>query len=95
LIDYLLSQAHPDGKSKAKLLRAVGFDETNIDTLEQGLLLVAQTQDVTEVVSSPHGVKYVIEGDLLTPLGSVVSLLTVWIVDNGEEIPRFVTAYPC
>ncbi len=95
LIDYLLSEAHPDGKSKAKLLRAVGFDETNIDILEQGLLLIALSQDVSQVVQSPHGVKYIIEGNLPTPLGGFVTLLTVWIIDTGQEIPRFVTAYPC
>ncbi len=94
LIGYLLCETYPDGKSKAKLLRAVGFNETNIDILELGLLSIAQDQDVNEVVFSLHGVKYVIEGDLPTPLGGSVSLLTVWIIDNGQEIPRFVTAYP-
>ena len=95
LIGYLLSETHPDGKSKAKLLRAVGFNQTNIDMLEQGLLSIAQNQDVKEIISSPHGVKYVIEGNLPTPLGGFVFLLTVWIIDKGQETPRFVTAYPC
>lgn len=94
LIGYLLSKTHPDGKSKAKLLRAVGFNETNIDILKQGLLSIAQNQDVNEIVSSQHGIKYVIEGNLPTPLGGSVFLLTIWIIDNGQEIPRFVTAYP-
>ena len=95
MIGYLLSEVHPDGRSKAKLLRSVGFNETNLDILEQGLLSIAQNQDVNEVVISLHGVKYVIKGDLQTPSGGSVSLLTVWIIDNGQEIPRFVTAYPC
>ena len=31
---------------------------------------------------------------LLSPSGRVVRLVVVWIVLNGEDFPRFVTAYP-
>jgi len=47
-----------------------------------------------EVVSSPHGVKYVMEGVLETPSGIAPRILTVWILETGETNPRFVTAYP-
>jgi hypothetical protein len=94
LTTYLLSEAHAVGKSKAKFFRALGFDETKIKELEQGLLAIAHTETVTEVVSSAHGTKYIIEGDLATPAGSLVKVRTVWIVEVGEEGPRFVTAYP-
>jgi hypothetical protein len=38
--------------------------------------------------------KYVITGTINTPVGKTVSILTVWIIDAGEDTPRFVTARP-
>lgn len=94
LLGYLLSESHSVGKSKAKLLRTVGFNETNVDILEQELLKIARSQAVKEVVSSPHGMKYIIEAELTAPNGQVIKLRTVWIIDLGQETPRFVTAHP-
>ncbi len=91
---YLLSESHAVGKSKAKLLRAVGFNETNWERLERGLLEIAFSEEVKLVERSPHGTKYKIEGSLAAPNGSFVELRTVWIIDSGQERPRFVTAHP-
>jgi hypothetical protein len=38
--------------------------------------------------------KYVVGGTLNGPSGAVADVVTVWIVLDGEDIPRFVTAYP-
>jgi hypothetical protein len=92
--DYLLSLTHPVGRSKAQFFRSLGFDETNVQLLEQGLLLIAETEEITTVVASPHGQKYTIEGRLQTPTGRVIGVRTVWIIENGQQAPRFVTAYP-
>jgi hypothetical protein len=94
LRDYLLSETHAVGKSKAKFFQSLGFDDTNIDILEQGLLLIAQTELVKDVISSPHGEKYVIDGFLQTPAGRNIYIRTVWIVEPVEDSPRFITAYP-
>ena len=94
LREYLLSQTHPIGRSRASFLKAVGFDETNVDVLEQTLIAIAQSEDVKEATSSPHGMKYVIDGMIQTPAGNVVEVRTVWIIDRGQDSPRFVTAYP-
>ncbi len=91
---YLLSETHAVGKAKAKFFRALGFNETNISILEQGLLIIAHSATVQEVVASPHGTKYVLEGVLETPDGTSPPIHTVWILETGEEYPRFVTAYP-
>ena len=53
---YLLSENHPVGRAKARLLRALGYDDTNVNLLEQGLLAVAHQQPVAEVVESEYGV---------------------------------------
>ena len=94
LSGYLLSETHAVGSAKAKVFRALGFDETHISLLEQGLLTIARSTEVHDVVSSPYGVKYVIEGSLDTPRSTSLLIRTVWILETGEDRPRFVTAYP-
>jgi hypothetical protein len=91
---YLLSESHAIGKAKASFFRPLGFNEANVHLLEQGLLTLAHSATVQEVVSSPHGTKYVIEGLLDTPSRASPRIRTVWILEAGEETPRFVTAYP-
>lgn len=94
LTGYLLSETHTVGASKAKLLRAFGFDETNVAMLEQELLNIARTQTVQDTISTEHGTKYVIDGSIATPQARLLKLRTVWIIDTGQAIPRFVTARP-
>lgn len=94
LNDYLLSEAHPAGRSKARFFRGVGFTATNADRLARELLAIARMADVVASASSPHGVKYVVDGALATPLAGIVRLRTVWITEAEEDRPRFVTAYP-
>jgi hypothetical protein len=91
---YLLSESHAIGKAKASFFRPLGFNEANVHLLEQGLLTLAHSATVQEVVSSPHGTKYVIEGLLDTPSRASPRIRTSWILEAGEETPRFVTAYP-
>lgn len=94
LTEYLLSETHAVGRSKAKYFRALGFNEANPRTLEQSLLAIAHTGKIVEVVSSPHGTKYVVDGSLETPSDVAVEVRTVWIIEVEEDRPRFVTAYP-
>ena len=81
---YLLSETHAVGKAKATFFRALGFNETNVHLLEQGLLTLAHNAPVQEIVPSSHGVKYVIEGILETPRGTASCVRTVWILETGE-----------
>ncbi|MFN9674886.1 MAG: DUF6883 domain-containing protein [Microcystis sp.] len=94
LIDYLLSENHPVGKSKAKFFRELGFNEENVTFLEQELSKIVRNQDVTEVITTEHGTKYVIIGTINTPKNKSVTILTVWIIDLGKDKTRFVTARP-
>lgn len=92
--DYLLSTSHPDGKSKAKFFRGFGFNDSNTHLLEMGIVAIARTQEVDVETKSSFGVKYAIDGELLTPVGTIVNVRTVWIIETGEDFPRFVTAHP-
>ena len=94
LESYLLAEDHPVGGSKARLLRAIGFDDEKIGILEDGLLAIALSEAAVEVKPSPYGTKYVIDGSLLGPHGRSIKMRTVWIIDTGSQRPRFVTAYP-
>jgi hypothetical protein len=93
LTGYLLSQTHAVGKSKAQFFRAHGYSEQTVDRFEHDLLDVVRTNDVQQVAESPHGTKYVVDGILETPRGTLVEIRTVWII-GPDERPRFVTAYP-
>ncbi len=62
--------------------------------LEEALLRIAREEDFQELKSTPHGTKYVVDGIVESPKGSLVLLRTVWIVRAAGEPPRLVTAYP-
>jgi hypothetical protein len=91
---YLLSESHPVGKAKARFFRQAGFDESTIELLAQGLLQIAKTQEVVGTSATVHGTKYILDGELETPSGRRLRMRTIWIIDQGEERPRLVTAYP-
>ena len=91
---YLLSETHPIGKSKGKFFRGIGFDESSLAILQRGLIAIAKTEEIVQTASSAHGTKYVVDGLITTPSGNRVKLRTVWIVDEGQNNPRFVRAYP-
>lgn len=94
LTKYLLSETHAVGKAKAKYFRSLGYTEANADQLADGLLMIAKSKEVSQAVSTPYGTKYIMEGDLFTPIGATVRIRTVWVVESGDKRPRFVTAYP-
>jgi hypothetical protein len=94
LTEYLLSTTHPVGRSKAVFLRTLGFADDSVGGLGQSLVAIAKTEEVVEAERSEYGMKYTIDGPMDTPGGRVVRVRTVWIIDHGEERPRFVTAYP-
>ena len=94
LSDYLLSETHPVGRLKSRFFRSVGFNEANMDFLEQQLLSLAHSQEVKGISESPYGRKFIIEGNLQNPVGLQVPVCTVWVLETEDTRPRLVTAYP-
>lgn len=92
--DYLLSETHAVGKSKASYFRSYGFNDETASDLAHGLLAIAQNSQVETSERSPYGTKYVLEDEMDTPNGVMIRVRTIWIIENDTEIPRFVTAYP-
>ena len=91
--DYLLSDSHPIGRFKATYFRSLGFNLADWESLRDALLAHAREGNAAPGQASLFGQKYEVRGTLVGPSdrGEVIS---VWIVRSGEEVPRFVTAYP-
>ena len=94
LTAYLLSETHPVGRTKTKYFKALGYSERHLVRLKEALIAVAATSDVTEIISTPFGTKYVLDGDLAAPTGIKARVRTVWILETGEDLPLFVSPYP-
>ena len=94
VLGYLLDDSHPRGRSKAAFFRRLGFDPADPRLLEDELMRLARENDVLLSTETECGIRYVIDGSVLSPAAARADIRTVWFVDQGEEIPRFVTAHP-
>jgi hypothetical protein len=45
-------------------------------------------------VENAYGVVYEVEGPIRTPGGKNVRFCSIWQVDTGTDVPRFITMYP-
>ena len=91
---YLLNAAHPDNGGKAPFFLALGFRTDDWQSLAAALRKLAHTTAITKKMESPHGLKYILDGKIETPSGKSPRVRTIWIVDQGLQAPRLVTAYP-
>lgn len=89
---YLLSDENSGGK--AAFFSNVGFSLEQWEILRTALLDHAAVHEVARLKHNMHGMKYIIDGKLSTPDGRNPQVRSVWIVENGQTVARFVTAYP-
>ncbi len=94
IIDYLLSFAHRDGRSKANFFSNFGFTISEWQTLADALRRHASEYEIAKIEDSPFGTRYVIEGEIHASDGRSRLIRVVWFIDIGEDIPRLATAYP-
>lgn len=92
--DYLLSHTHPVGRFKAAFFAALGFSADRWEALRDALLELARTGEAVPGQASPFGLKFEIRATLQGPSGRQASVLTVWMVSNGQDFPHFITAHP-
>lgn len=71
-----------------------GFTVKAWEIFADALRRLAASSSFTMRMNSPHGTKYIVDGPLATPVGKVLQVRTIWIVDQGANYPRLVTAYP-
>jgi hypothetical protein len=90
--DYLLSPEHPIGRAKAHFFHTLGFRQADWPRLQEALQALARSADADLGEANAFGQKYVVRGILQGPTRAA-DTVTVWIVLQGESVPRFVTAY--
>jgi hypothetical protein len=90
---YLLSPTHIEGKYKADFFNHFGYAASNWKTLENDIKELIQSNDAVLQRSSSHGAYYLVKGKVTSPSENTINIQTVWIILNGEDTPRFVTAY--
>ena len=93
LVEYVLNAAHPVGKHHAALFeRLLGIGPRQSPLLRSMLVAAAREEDATAGQQSPHGKKY---EQRLTMTGSkgTRTVLAVWLVERGGDVPRLITCY--
>lgn len=94
ITEYLLSTTHHDGRSKAEFFTRFGFSVSSWEGFAAALLRHVADHEVAKIENSLFGTRHVVEGILYTPDGRTPVVRSVWFIETGERIPRFVTAYP-
>lgn len=92
--NYLLSDTHEKGKSKANFFKHFGFDLADIEVFREALFQHSIEREIEQIKNSPFGNKYQLKCKIKTPDERNPCIVTVWIVENGQKEPKLVTAYP-
>ena len=91
---YLLNDAHPQGRSKARFFRAFGFTPERWEEMAAALCLQAAQGAITDTVTLPDSKQYAVEGELAAPDRRAPHVRTVWETRPDAPRPRLITAYP-
>ena len=81
---YLLNPAHPAGGSKAALFLRFGFRMDEWERLAATLLKHAIENEVSASDQSTYGTRHVVEGELVAPDGTRLTVRSVWFIDVGD-----------
>ena len=92
--DYLLSASHPVGRFKAAVFFALGYAADDWQVLQNDILSLARTGEGRPGQASQYGQKFEVSGILRGPSGRQATFTTVWLVQAGSGVPRFITAFP-
>ncbi len=92
--EYLLSREHPIGMHKATFFEALGYKAADWHRLTEESRHIVTTGDAEPSRHNGYGQLFVVDGSLVGPTGKSAPVRTVWIVLDGAQTPRLVTAYP-
>ena len=94
VVDYLMNERHPDGRSKAKFFLAQGFVSENwnlLATILKEHYLTALSVHKERII---WGEVHIVEAPLHPKSGRMRLIRTVWVIENESQLVRLVTAYP-
>jgi hypothetical protein len=94
LRDYLLSAEHPSGRHKARFFRRLGYRQEHWAEFRQALREQHLSHDAEELEPNAFGRRFQIISPMTGPSGETAIIKSIWIVLTGEDVPRFVSAYP-
>lgn len=93
LADYCLNPSHPRGRHKARVFReALGLESGNAAWLRDALLQAVRSSEAQQVSADAWGSYWRVDATVRRQGKSAV-VRTIWIMRNGEDIPRFVTCW--
>jgi len=92
--DYLLNGDSAQGRHKARVFTAMGFRRADWAQLEAAILRHACEREVVSEADTPDGKRFAVRCVLAAPAGQPTCVLTIWQLEAGSAVPRFVTAYP-
>jgi hypothetical protein len=92
--EYLLSDSHPVGRFKAVFFGGLGYSAAEWEVLAADLMGHAVGNEASATEANEYGQKYEVRGRMSGPAGKTAVVVAVWIVLRGQDIPRFVTAFP-
>ena len=95
LTKYLLDFDSEEGASKAQFFRKYGYSMANFDALIIELKQIVVQNHVFKMQASRYGESFVVIGQIKSLVSDESPVvLTVWQIDFGQNLPRFITAYP-
>jgi hypothetical protein len=94
LVQYLLNTEHKRGGHKARVLLDFGYNVAHWQQLQSDIRRFHLYADVEVVGQTPYGTRYEIRAPLQTPNGRMLTVRTVWQVDEGTDFPRRITLFP-
>ena len=94
LTAYLLNPSHKRGAAKAKRLLSLGYRTNAPEILESDLRTQHLSLEPARISQNAYGVVYEINGSIKTPSGKIARFASIWQIDTGSDVLRFITMYP-
>src|SRR5262245_36461535 len=89
--DYCLNPSHPRGRHKARVFReTLDLQRSDASWLRGVLLEAARSNDAFQVAEDAWGTHWRFDVTVRRQAKTAV-VRTIWIVQAGESVPRFVT----
>ncbi|MBS4028867.1 MAG: hypothetical protein KGZ58_09530 [Ignavibacteriales bacterium] len=94
IVKYLLNISHKRGGSKARLLMEYGYSISLWNDVASDIREYHLSEDVAQRQETEYGLRYEIVAPLKTPSGRKLLVRTIWQIDIGTDVPRFITLIP-